>query len=637
MTRTNFPVAVCVLVGLSFSVPVAGAAKSGKVSAAGESADVALALRTEIDGLVDRRATLGELLRSHPELAAARWQSGNVRDGKGWRAFDAAAGSQPVNERLESYRARRDAAQATREGQLQLADWCRERGLADQERAHLQAVLAFGTDANVTPILLRLGFRPIGGRWLSREELTEWRESNRQAEASLKRFGPRLERIAKQVAGGRRQHEAGLAALRQLTDRESIPAMELILASRNEPTALAVVKALTDYDGYEATVALAKQAVFSEWLAVRKAATTGLKSRPFEHFVPQLTALLSTPIEGALEVRGFGWRDLGADPSASWRMQSGVLEYAYIMKRETGDQIQVARLNTINSLLDDYLEGIVSDKRAGVPVAARGETGDDLYRTALARGANDAVRALRDDLRKQELDIERQNEFIRETNERVGDVLASVSDQPSSAEPRTWWNWWNQYNDVSGEKPVYRVADEYQYTGNLAPVTPAPPILSRAPECLVAGTLVWTETGPIAIEKIRVGDRVLAKNVETGELGYKPVLQTTVQTPKELRALGVGDETILSTGGHRFWVSGKGWVRARDVSTSSRVHTATGNAAIVSSQQDQPAETYNLVVADWHTYFVGRTGILSQDVQLPRPTNKVVPGLDRARAVADGK
>lgn len=41
----------------------------------------------------------------------------------------------------------------------------------------------------------------------------------------------------------------------------------------------------------------------------------------------------------------------------------------------------------------------------------------------------------------------------------------------------------------------------------------------------------------------------------------------------------------------------------------------------------EPAPTYNLVVADFHTYFVGKSGILSHDVLPPKPTNKLVPGL----------
>ena len=48
------------------------------------------------------------------------------------------------------------------------------------------------------------------------------------------------------------------------------------------------------------------------------------------------------------------------------------------------------------------------------------------------------------------------------------------------------------------------------------------------------GTKVWTNTGTVAIEKVQAGDFVLSQNVETGELGYKPVSATTVGTPLPL-------------------------------------------------------------------------------------------------------
>jgi hypothetical protein len=79
---------------------------------------------------------------------------------------------------------------------------------------------------------------------------------------------------------------------------------------------------------------------------------------------------------------------------------------------------------------------------------------------------------------------------------------------------------------------------------------------------------------------------------------------------------------------------GGGWIKARDLEPHSLLHTVTGNTPVWTSRKGQTAETYNLVVADFHTYFVGKTAILCQDLVFPRPTNFVVPGLDRARAVA---
>ena len=47
-----------------------------------------------------------------------------------------------------------------------------------------------------------------------------------------------------------------------------------------------------------------------------------------------------------------------------------------------------------------------------------------------------------------------------------------------------------------------------------------------APKCFVAGTMITTAAGLVAIENISIGDQVLAQNPETGEIGYKEVLDT---------------------------------------------------------------------------------------------------------------
>jgi hypothetical protein len=129
------------------------------------------------------------------------------------------------------------------------------------------------------------------------------------------------------------------------------------------------------------------------------------------------------------------------------------------------------------------------------------------------------------------------------------------------------------------------------------------------------------------VERIQTGDRVLSKNIETGELDYKVVLHTTVREAFPTTKFVVGEETIQATAGHHFWVSGKGWTKTRELAADQPIHTAIGAVRVVTTEASEPAPTYNLVVADFHTYFVGKSGILSHDVLPPKPTNKLVPGL----------
>src|SRR5262249_32851025 len=154
--------------------------------------------------------------------------------------------------------------------------------------------------------------------------------------------------------------------------------------------------------------------------------------------------------------------------------------------------------------------------------------------------------------------------------------------------------WWADQSDVQSPetKPVTVVVRESESLSNRYQETRA--------ECFAAGTSVWTESGARAIETVKVGDRVLSKDVETGELAYKPVVQTTVPPPKALPALRFGDETLVCTGGHRFWNSGSGWIKARDLGPQTLLHTVTGNTPLWSAKKGTTAETYNLVVADFH-------------------------------------
>ena len=46
-------------------------------------------------------------------------------------------------------------------------------------------------------------------------------------------------------------------------------------------------------------------------------------------------------------------------------------------------------------------------------------------------------------------------------------------------------------------------------------------------------------------------------------------------------------------------------------------------------EEPRPEQTYNLVVADFNTYFVGPEKILTHDVTERRPTRSIVPGLPR--------
>jgi hypothetical protein len=251
---------------------------------------------------------------------------------------------------------------------------------------------------------------------------------------------------------------------------------------------------------------------------------------------------------------------------------------------------------------------------------------------------------------ERDLGVVRQNLRTQAMNRRIADALNIATEQDLPADPEVWWQWWNEVNEVftEGEKPLRAVRTVEQFVRidraeDLRPVEPpaVPPIESFSPppiesfsppprrsDCLAAGTLVWTDTGQTAIEQVRVGDLVLSQDPETGELAYKPVLRTTVRPEGPLvRVHTVAGEAFETSGGHLFWVAGEGWMRARELESGMELHGASGTARVSLTEDGPELETYNLIVADFHSYFVGEFRLLCHDNTVRRPTDALVPGL----------
>ena len=140
-----------------------------------------------------------------------------------------------------------------------------------------------------------------------------------------------------------------------------------------------------------------------------------------------------------------------------------------------------------------------------------------------------------------------------------------------------------------------------------------------APKCFVAGTMVVTAAGLVAIENIQPGDMVLAANEETGEYAYKEVVRTFVNTTEEITHVTISNgegvqEVIDSTPQHPFYVEGKGWVEASALHAGMTIWFANGTKGTVEDISneglEEPVTVYNFEVADFHTYFVGECGVL---------------------------
>jgi hypothetical protein len=124
-----------------------------------------------------------------------------------------------------------------------------------------------------------------------------------------------------------------------------------------------------------------------------------------------------------------------------------------------------------------------------------------------------------------------------------------------------------------------------------------------------------------------MGDLVLAQNVNTGEIRYKPVIARTLRPAGPIVQVATEDEKFLATRGHPLWVEGTGWRMTKELDDGAVLHSLAGSGRIRSVAPAAEAETYNLVVADFNTYFVGTSGVLAHDNTPRRPTQAKVPGV----------
>ena len=190
-------------------------------------------------------------------------------------------------------------------------------------------------------------------------------------------------------------------------------------------------------------------------------------------------------------------------------------------------------------------------------------------------------------------------------------------------DPRAWWKAWQQYNELHVEDSVFEINQYNEYDS---------PMMS----CFVAGTPVWTDAGAVPIEKIVPGDLVLSQNAETGELAYRPVMVTTIRPPSPILVVKVKGDSIGTTRGHRFWVDGRGWEMAKFLEPKMRLHAMDRGLEIIAVEpyKDGAEElAYNLVIDDFHTYFVGESRLLVGDNSCPKPTLCAIPGMKQHRVL----
>ena len=135
--------------------------------------------------------------------------------------------------------------------------------------------------------------------------------------------------------------------------------------------------------------------------------------------------------------------------------------------------------------------------------------------------------------------------------------------------------------------------------------------------CSFSGsTRVLVPGGRRAIRKLRIGDRVLASEPETGELKTRLVSHVWVHRDSLVR-LSYGRQSVLTTDDHPFWsIDDHAWLPAGALEARDRVAAVNGTARIsdVSPAKLGRVRAYNLTVKGLHVYYVGKPSLLVHNV-----------------------
>ena len=183
-------------------------------------------------------------------------------------------------------------------------------------------------------------------------------------------------------------------------------------------------------------------------------------------------------------------------------------------------------------------------------------------------------------------------------------------------------------------------------------------------QCFKEGTLVacLDEDGneiQKPIESIAVGTLVLAYDEATGEKAYKPVVQLFHNETKQWCTVCVEvdgkKENIISTPGHKYYLPfntenreiglkqehesyyelSEKWVSAYKLKVGDKVLISDGKYGIIKSVKIEnlstSENTYNLEVADFHTYYVGTNPVCVHNDKCNGYDNHVIDKKDDLR------
>jgi len=609
------------------------------------------ALAAEAAGAAEARRThLKAALEKDPALSLAHWASGEVYRERRWMSLDQAAQAAASDPALAEYQRQRALARATVESQRALAVWCREHGLSGESRTHWYQVLLIEPghrEAQAACGMVLQGGELVSAAEARRARAAEGAPSGRDAQRAER---DAVEDWAARVSKWRRNVRRDEAEVRQAIEAEVAAAQDpqsihalgvaLLQGSRqkSDPEAFrlmsrALVDALDRCSQRWSTLQLAWYAVEHPTAEVRNAAADALKNRSPLTYVPWLLGHMQAPVEARISVTA-------SDVAGVSISQTFEREWPDAVYRDVRQQYYCAGTPCVTLI---RRENKVS---TNIPQVQR----------ASWAAAESKVAATREQ-------VDRFNANVRDLNQRIAAAVARATGEALDGDPLVCHRWWTKYcadyyelepagsdryasgpgrnpyphgygpPQPGGDKPVIENRTSY---GN--PL--AASVVYTVCSCFPAETPVWTLTGPVEIRKIQPGDRVLTQHPVCGQLSYRTVFQVTRRKPSPMIEVGLGGETLRSTRGHPFWVSGRGWLMAKQLTPGMWLHSTDGPVHVESVREapaalpwhEQPGGlpgdelSYNLVLDEVHNYFVGAKRVLAHDNTL-YPLDGPLPGV----------
>jgi hypothetical protein len=524
-----------------------------------------------------------------------------------WKSIDQSMAEAAKDDALLRYERVRQQSPDTVEGHLAMARWCLSRKLTDQARGHLSRILDLAPDHAVARTAL--GYVRLGDKWISPDEIARMQAKTEIKTNSIQKHGKTLAAlITKMKSKSAKDRDAATAAFLALKDRSMVGAVESALYTPDVPTSKLLIDWMGQVDCVESSLVLTRYSLLHPDEGLRKLASDKLVTRPLHDFVPEMLQMLSSPITTIVQ--------------PSFDREGKLIGYRQAFGREGMNEKDL-------QVVDRGFQRVAGGQGDRIDLEAAAAVEAQIRQQAAA------------ELQARTAEMQRQNEFIKQVNERIAAVVARVSNKPVTTVAADMWKWWDQYNET--EYQTYK-PDRYKRTVSVSTYeiptisTPTPPP-SEHPECFVAGTPVVTQVGMKAIEMIQPGDLVLNRDLDSGALRWKPVLKATTRAPAATLELVLDEgtsqqEIFRCSTGHLFWVSGKGWKKASELQPRDILHGAQAPVRVSRIDKRPPAQTYNLVVADAPNYFVGQHKVLTHDVTPRETTRQQLPGHDHVRQLS---